>query len=638
MALVDPASLPNVLDAAIVSALGDRLADVANTVTTAFSDAHTRWGGLRGVFDVRGAEGVHLMLDRPLGGANEFAGALQQARNVLWDAASLTLPDLKARREELAARITTVNADWDAAEQEYAAADSAYWSQWRTDRDSDETTQARADRSAADRTRTEAAGAGDALLDDIARFRADVEAAEELIASQLTQISGGTDVLGAWGEPVRTSQTFWGFVDSPYPGAPASLAGTRTLAQHLADALSDSVAARIAWLGTADDEAVRAWMASHPDFASAVGFVEPSRAERLWNELASDSVPRPGADGAAAGWDAGSLAQLLALAPLAVGNLNGIPARQRNLFNRAGLDQLLADDSLDDAARSELRGVRRALQLDPGETTLLALFIDSNGEPRAAIAYGDVETSDLVLTVTHGIENDLEQIDPWARTTLDLRDDVIAEAARRGQTTSVATVAYFGWDSGTMGTVFGIEHADAGAASYSQLMSGLTQRNPDALRAGWFHSYGTTMAAQALTDDPELLDAGFFFGSAGISPEATALPGLAPSHDLELFATHADKDWTAPMGRSLWSTHTANPGDLLDDAHRLGSNGGIVDFGPGADGRPLRTEGLPTDGHASHTGDPWYEWTGEEIGYFDERSQSYLSGVDGLADLITEAR
>ncbi|MDW4574013.1 alpha/beta hydrolase [Microbacterium sp. M3] len=639
MALVDPASLPHVVDGGAVSALADGLVEAGNIVATAFPDAHDRWHGLQTVFDVRGAEGVHHMLDRPLADSEEFVRALSDARTVLWDAATLTLPDLASRRAELAARITSVNADGEAADEAYAAADAAYWSQWRADDESLATAVARGDRVAADAARTRAADAGDVLRDDIARFRADVDNAEQMIASQLTRVTGGTEVRGAWGEPVRVSQTFWGFVDAPYPGAPFAATTTTTLAQHLTETLSQAVVTRIGWLGSADDSAVREWLGSHPDFASAVGLVDVERAERLWNDLVSDSTARTGADGVATGWDAGPLAQLLALAPLAVGNLNGIPAGQRNLFNRAGLDQLLADDGLSDDTRSELRGVRRALQLDPGATTLLALFLDSNGEPRAAIAYGDVEHSDLVLTVTHGIETDLDSIDAWSRTTLDLRDDVVGEAARRGQATTVATIAYFGWDSGTTGTVFGMDHADAGAAAYTQLMSGIAARNPDALRAGWFHSYGTTMAAQALTDDPDLLDAAFLFGSAGVSPEAAAsLPDLARSSDLELYASHADKDWTAPIGRSLWSSHSTNPGDLLDEAHLLGADGGIVDFGPGADGSVLRTTGLSTDGHASHTGNPWYEWTGEEIGYFDERAQSYLGGVDGLADLITEAR
>lgn len=644
MALVDPASLPNVLDAAIVSALGDRLADVANTVTTAFSDAHTRWGGLRGVFDVRGAEGVHLMLDRPLEGANEFAGALQQARNALWDAASLTLPDLKARREELAARITTVNADWDAAEQAYSAADSAYWSQWRADRDSSETTQARTERAAADGARTEAAGAGDALLDDIARFRADVESAEELIASQLTQISGGTEVLGAWGEPVRVAQTFWGFVDAPYPGAPASIAGTQSLAQHLADALSDSVAARIGWLGSADDDAVRAWMASHPDFASAVGFVDPERAARLWSDLAGESEPGAARNGVPADWIAGPLAQLFALAPLAIANLNGAPASQRDVFAREGLTQLLDDDALPDDARDKLTSIVRLLESD-SDARLLSVFLDADGSPRASLAWGDVDTADQITTLSHGISTDLGGLTEWSSSALNLQGTLGAQLRDNGIAAGTATVLFMEWDSGDMFTVQAIDRPDAGAARFTQLLAGFAQTNPGAQRNVVLHSLGTTMGAQAIADNPGLVDNAWFFGSAGLSPEAGgALATQIADGTLAVHATHASADWVAPLGRTAAiSQHPVDP-RTLTGVQQFGADGGLVE-GFGESGR----QGEATEGHNAQEsteilywgldgwsttpdGNPVPNFDSTSTGYLDPAAQSYLQLVVDLAE------
>jgi hypothetical protein len=642
MALVDSASLPEVIDAGAVSALGDQLTAIGNAVVTAVSEAHGAWGALRDVFDVTGAEGVFSMLDRPQVDATDFSRALSDARNVMWDAASLTLPGLKTRRDELAARIAAVNATYDEADTAWQEADAAYWTQWRADRDSEATATAKTARTRAASARSDASDAGDVLRDDIESFRRDVESAEETIASQLNNIAGGTEVHGAWGEPVRISQSYWGYVDAPYPGAPSAATTRLTLAQRLAAELSDSVASRIDWLGSADPDDVTAWVAAHPDFASAVGLVDPERAARLWQSLAAESVPLT-AD--TPGWAAGPLAQLLALAPVAVGNLNGIPAEQRNLFNRTSLQQLLGDDSLDGDVRSELENVLDALNGQDGmPAALLSLYLDTNGEPRAAVAYGDVENSDLLVSVTHGIANDVEQLQPWAQTTRELRTAIAEEAARRGLTPgegrqTVATIAYFGWDSGDQTSVFDTHLASSGAPGYSNLMLGLEARNPSATRAGWFHSYGTTMAGETLVADPTVLDAAFFFGSAGISPAAAdELPRLAEEGTVEVFATHAEKDWTAPLGRSLWSTHRTNPSDILDADHVLGADGGVVDFGPGADGTARTENGLPTDGHASHTGNPWYEWTGTQTGYLDPRAQSYLGGVDGLADLLQERR
>lgn len=642
-ALVDPASLPEVIDAGTVSALGDRLTAIGNTVVSALSNARSTWGTLRDVFEVSGAEGVYFMLDRPEADAADFARALSDARNALSDAASLTLPNLKARRDELATRITTVNTAYEEADAAWQEADSAYWTQWRDDRESDATAAAKAERTTAASARGDAAGDADALRDDIERFCRDVESAEETLASQLNNVSGGTEVRGAWGEPVNVSQSYWGYVDSPYPGAPSAATTTLTLAERLTTALSDSVASRVRWLATTDPDAASAWMASHPDFASAVGLVDPERASQLWETLVADSTAV--ASGNPLGWDAGPLAQLLALAPVAVGNLNAIPAAQKNLFNRTSLERLLADNSLGEDTRSELETVLATLNGQDGTpAALLSLYLDTDGEPRAAVAYGDVENSDLLVSVTHGIANDVEHLQPWAQTTRELRTAIADEAARRGFTPdggrqTVATIVYFGWDSGDQMTVFDTHLAQSGAPGYSNLMSGLEARNPAATRAGWFHSYGTTMAGEAIVAGPGVLDAAFFFGSAGISPSAAVeLPRLTEEGTVEVFATHAEKDWTAPMGRSLWSNHSTNPGDVLDTGHVLGADGGVVDFGPGMDSGARIENGLPTDGHAAHTGDPWYEWTGMQTGYLDPRAQSYLGGVDGLADLLQERR
>ena len=213
----------------------------------------------------------------------------------------------------------------------------------RLDPESDETTWARSERSAADRVLTEASDAGTVLRDDIERFRRDVESAEEYIAGRLASIAGGTEVHGARGETVRVSQTFWGFVDSPYPGAPSSLTRRLSLSENLESALSDAVASRIRWLGSAPDGDISDWLASHPDFAQAVGFVEPHRAAALWEDLASASTAGEPSGTGPGQWVSGPLAHLFALAPLAIGNLNGIPAAQRSMFNREGLAQLLED-------------------------------------------------------------------------------------------------------------------------------------------------------------------------------------------------------------------------------------------------------------------------------------------------------
>lgn len=642
MALVDPASLPNVLDAAAVSALGDRLVEVGNAVTGAVSRMQERWGDLSGVFQVTGAEGVPFMIDRPAADAADFAAALSAARAVMWDAASLTLPALKERREELAARITTVNADYDAAATRWQTADAEYWTQHRADAESDGTTAARRERTAARAALTDAEGAGDALRDDIARFRRDVENAEDLIASQLRNVTGGTDVHGPAGEPVRVSQTFWGFVDAPYPGAPTAAATAMGLSDRLSTSLSGAVAARIGWLGEADPDDVTAWMAAHPDFASAVGFVDPPRAARLWNDLAADSVP-VGADGTPTDWIAGPLAQLLALAPLAIGNLNGAPATQRDLFSRAGLEQILAGDQLDGHTRDKLETLASSLARDP-ELNLLSVFLDTDGTPRATLAWGDVDTADQVTTVSHGIDTDLGSLSPWSRSAQDLRESLDEQLRLNGTDASTAVVLFMEWDSGDMFTVQGIDRPDAGAARLEQLLGGFAHTNPAAQRHLVLHSLGTTMGAQAVAENPGLVDGVWMFGSAGLTQEAAeSLATQIDSETLTVRATHSSKDWVAPLGRTeTFSEHPVDP-RTVSGVTEFGSDGGFV-----ADYAPDGARGEPTEGHNAQESEEMLYWGIDEwvvapdgtpvplfdtvsTGYLDKRAESFLRLVSGLA-------
>lgn len=639
MALVDPSSLPHVVDADAVSALGDRLTALGNSVVTAMSQAHSSWSVLREVFDVSGAAGVYSMLDRPNADAVDFSTALSNARNALWNAASVTLPDLKRRRDELATRIGTVNADYETAEANWQTADSIYRSRHRNDPDSSSTAVARSERSEADRARSDASDAGDALRDDIANFLRDVEAAESTIASELNGIVGGTEVHGAWGEPVNVSQTFWGYVDAPYPGAP--FAATMTLSERLVDSLSDGVASRINWLGTADPADVERWMAKHPHFAAGVGFVHPDRAASLWNDLAGDSVP---GDLGRDAWMSGPLAQFLALAPLAIGNLNGVPASQRNLFSSAGLRQLLAQDNLDDGAREKLLSLSRFLEQN-GDASLLSVFLDRSGEPRASVAFGDVDTADQVTTMTHGIATDLGALGDWGGSAGDLKSALDSQLTINGSGARTAVVLMMEWDSGNMFTVQGIDRPDAGAARLTQLLSGLAQTNPGAQQNLVLHSLGTTMGSQAIAANPGLIDNVWFFGSAGLTRETGAeLVSQIASGDISAHATHASADWVAPLGRTdALSSHPVDPRNL-DGVQDFSAEGGFVS-GYGPHGQT----GEQTEGHNSQQseeilywgidgwstgidGSPVPEFDSVSTGYLDPTAESFLHLVVGLAD------
>ena len=611
-------------------------------MTTATSSAHQRWGALSDVFDVAGAEGALAMLDGPLAGAAEFARSTLSARAVLSDAASDTLPALHARRDELAARIGAVNTDYESAADSVASASTQYWAAERDGPLSPAATTAGVARQAAQRVYANVLDDADTLRADVERFRRDLEAAEEDIADQLGRISGGMEVYGPGGAPVTVSQSSWGVVEAPYPGAPWAATVTVSLADRLRDTLSDAVADRIEWLSTADASKAADWMTGHPDFASAVGFVDPDRAPRLWEGLVAGSTPGAGSDDDA--WVDGGLAQLLALAPLVIGNLNGIPATQKNTFNQAGLQQILADDDLDDETREKLETLLRLWER--GEVSLLSLFLDTDGQPRASIAYGDVDSADQVTTVSHGIKADMGSLQGWAGSARAVREALNWELGLRASSATTAVVLFLEWDSGDELTVQGAQRPDAGAARLAQLMLGFERMNPGVQQNLALHSLGTTMGAQAMADHPGLVDNAWFFGSAGVTEEARgAVAGQIADHALSVRAAHASHDWIAPIGRLEGaSEHPVDPRDIPGVTSFSAEGGFVAGYGAGTG-----EYGKPTEGHNAQNSsemlfwgiDEWVSIPGgfpvpvydtDSTGYLDPSSQSFKQTVIDLAD------
>lgn len=655
MPLLDVNSLPNVLDPDVATGLAGRVATLGNDVATVMSTVHDRWNvlGRTEVFDVAGAEGVPRMLDRPDADAGAFAVALSEARNALWDAGTLTLPALKTRREELAARIASVNQAYAEAEQSWQQADTTYWQRHRADPESIETVEASLLRLDASAQRTTASDAGETLRADIERFRVEVVDVEEQIASRLRGIAGGTDVRGAWGERVRVSQSFWGYVDAPYPGAPGYISSTQTLSERLTGDLSDAVVRRISWLAEADRADVDDWLTAHPDFTSAVAFVEPQRASKLWAEFADASTAGMSADGQPGQWSTGPLAHLLAAAPLVVGNLNGIPAAQRHLFNRAGLGEILARDDLDEETRTRLTDLASRLDERPindhPRAQLLSLFLDTDGSPRASLAWGDVDTADQITTMTHGIRADLGSYDEWSLAATNTKVALDLELRGGDSTAETAVVLFMDWDSGGLTSVFGTDLPDAGAARLTQTLSGFEHVNPDAERNIAAHSLGTTMAAQSISDNPGLVQNAWFFGSAGVANDTgRVLEEQIAAGELSVHATHASADDIAGWGRTDWlgSVHTVDP-RTLSGVTEFGSDGGFV-AGYGDSGE----WGLPTDSHDAHgsTAREIERWdtgidgspvptftTVTRTGYLDQSAESFQRMIVGLTDAaVTE--
>ena len=639
--------LPQVVDPTVLTDLGERLVSIANAAQSSMADVRQRWTLLSDseVFNVSGAEAVPHMLDRPAADARSFSEALVEARNALWDAGSMEFPDLRHRREELASRIPTVVADYDSAVDASARADTVYRSTRGADVDASVAADASLVRLNASVTLRSAESALDSLSTDIDRFRRDVEDAEDRLASRLRNVAGGTEVINAAGEPVRVGQLFWGHTESAYPGAPSAASVNRTLSEQLAYVLGRAAERRIDWLSGADPDAVHSWLGDHPDFVQSVAFIDPQRTGPLFADLMASSTSAPGGE-----WIEGPLAQLMALAPLVVGNMYGVSAAQRNSFNLKGLSDALVRDDLDAEVASRLAALRRALDVrtrDGSRPLLVGFFFDSDGSPRANLAFGDIDSADQVTTLTHGINTDLGSVAEWSTGSSDLQAALARELERTGEQGTAAVLLVMDWDSGDTFQVWGIDRPDAGAARLAETLRGVRVTNPSAQLNVGAHSLGTTMTSQVIADNPGLVSHAWFFGSAGITPDTRdALAEQARTGQMVLSATHADADFIAPFGRKTWlgSLHPEDPRGV-PGVSSFGSDGGVVvgygsaqgEFGEATDSHDAHNSvkqefvgwGASWDGSPS----PRYEPV-EQTGYLDPSAESFKHFVVGLREAL----
>lgn len=631
--------LPTVLDQSALIALADRVEAAASMLDAGMADAADRWARLPEVFDVAGADGAYALLSRPRMAAQGFKSVIEQAAMQMRETALNVLPPLRARRDSLAERIDAVGRRLATAIAGAEAAELAYAAAGGDGATSEAAAEASRARTPAWNARAAAESAVGDVEHEITRLRRDIEDAENDLASILRRLSGGDEVGSPWGGNVGISQDHWGASSSSYPGGSTTAIG---LVDRLTASLSDASARRISWMGQADRDDVRAWVDGHPDFAAAVGMVDPERAHHLWKQLEPTSV-----------------GQLFSVAPFAIGNLNGIAASTRDRFNRESLRQMLADDDLRDDYRGQLERLEEELD-KPGDVKLLSLFAETvDGSPRASIGWGDLDGADQITTLTHGIGEDLAMLEDWSGSASAMQEGVAAELRARDSSATTATVLFMEWDSGWIPEVEHIERPDNGAVRLSHLLNGFRANSPDAQLDLALHSLGTTMGTQMIADHPGLVRNAWLYGSAGINGQtAHELERQMAEGTLVVHATYAQGDGVfhgdriAPVGRM--GEHPVDPADI-PLVRNFSSEGGLVGD-PGCGEPVITARGAATDGHNSQRSDlPYYRmnplqmfidpggallnpWRPPAVGYLDPASQSFKQSVVGIADSVVTSR
>ncbi|RGE19474.1 alpha/beta hydrolase [Leucobacter sp. wl10] len=351
--------------------------------------------------------------------------------------------------------------------------------------------------------------------------------------------------------------------------------------------------------------------------------------------------------------------RLIDEAPWVIGNLPGLPFAVRDEANRRLVEyyrsypQELTPDQLELLAavceilkREESDLVRYGSARPPVQ--LVAL--DMTGEaPTIAVSYGDLDVARYTTWEVPGMSSDARRaLASWDEASRNLYE---AQQSKLSLTdpTANAVVAWLGYDTpdlpyeGDFG-VLGSASAATGAARFAAELDGARAARESGKRGApatgvLAHSYGTTLAAIALTRVRHPVDTLTMLGSAGLDTRlvggldelrvAEAAPGQKA-----IYTTHASGDRIAPFGAGISGRGQPNPSARAPFGAQLNSPVYEGAFVFSSEGDPL--SGLkPTDGHSTIGEGERRGLIGVSAstghGYLDRRTQS----LDSVAQITT---
>lgn len=247
-------------------------------------------------------------------------------------------------------------------------------------------------------------------------------------------------------------------------------------------------------------------------WADAAGDAEVVRKEAA--DYLRDTIPEKSSPADRNSWWKGlteeQRAELLAVYPDVIGNLDGVPVDVRDNANRDNLQMLIGKLSAqdDEKSQTQLAGMRSIdhqlwYPQKPGDPPMYLLGIGDQGGGRAIVAFGNPDTSRNVSAYVPGLGTALDA--EFARNDVQRARDT-AKGAQNFDPSSAAIV-WLGYDApqlpaDTVAGNFAVmseEHARKGAPAYNQFMAGIsaTNENPDPHVTAVGHSYGSLTVGQA---------------------------------------------------------------------------------------------------------------------------------------------
>ncbi|WP_414944214.1 alpha/beta hydrolase [Amycolatopsis sp. cmx-11-32] len=230
------------------------------------------------------------------------------------------------------------------------------------------------------------------------------------------------------------------------------------------------------------------------------------------------SIIRPPENGSPgdnkAWWDSLSDTAKVALLrgnPGLIGNLDGIPATDRDAANRAVLASEIARLRGDPKVKG-LEAIAR--RLDQPEPRAFLLGLDTSGDGKAIVSAGNPDTAMNVATYVPGTGSELAKIGG----DLNRSDKMWAVATTAGSP-STAVITWLGYDAPNGLTDAASEkYADGGRAALTQFQEGLreTHQGTPSHNTVMGHSYGTTVVGHAARDGGLAADELVFVASPGV--------------------------------------------------------------------------------------------------------------------------
>ncbi|MEV7554843.1 alpha/beta hydrolase [Amycolatopsis sp. NPDC089917] len=282
---------------------------------------------------------------------------------------------------------------------------------------------------------------------------------------------------------------------------------------------------------------------------------------------------------------------LLQGSPGLVGNLDGIPATDRDAANRA----VLAREITRLQGDPKLKGLEAIRQrLDRSDPQAFLLGLDTGGDGKAIVSAGNPDTAVNVATYVPGTGSELSKIGG------DLgRSDKMWAAATASGSPSTAVITWLGYDAPNEITdAASDKYADGGKAALAGFQDGLreTHQGPPSHNTVMGHSYGTTVVGHAARDGGLAADELAFVASPGVGAHDVSqlhLDGVDPGETgKHVHATVAEHDMI-----NLANVEIAGYDPILgQDPADADFGGQVFTSAPGTDG----WGGYSTEAHSEY--------------------------------------